>query len=228
MVLNAEKPHILVVDDDDRIRELLKRFLKKNDYIVVSVESADHARGILQKLEFDLIVLDIMMPGTDGVTFAKEIRKSSDIAIILLTARGEADERVEGLMSGVDDYIVKPFEPKELLLRIQVILKRTQKFSQKTVKTIEIGPWLFERDKGVLKNNGQKISLTDTETKLLNLLIASANNPVSRYDLAEKMGVDDNERAVDVYITRLRKKIEIETEDPLLKTVRGKGYLLRV
>jgi two-component system phosphate regulon response regulator OmpR len=230
MLYHAEKTHILVVDDDDRIRDLLRRFLLKQDFIINTAEDAEHAKEILKKFHYDLIVLDVMMPGQDGYGLTQELREQGvDIPIILLTAKGEVEDRIEGLTAGSDDYIIKPFEPKELLLRIQAVLKRTQKYKKPDMKKLQIGGWVYDRENGVLNKGDETITLTDSERNLCNLLIQNANNPVSRHDLAEKLGFADNERSVDVQITRLRKKLQ-DTSKPsqILKTVRGEGYMLKV
>ena len=227
----AEKTHILVVDDDDRIRDLLKRYLQRQDFVVSTAQSAIEAADILKHFSYDLMVLDVMMPGKDGIRYTEEIREQSDLPVILLTAKGEVEDRLAGLSSGADDYLVKPFEPQELLLRIQAVLKRAQKYKVKSSKKVKIGPWVYDRDNKALSHegNGQSVALTDSEGALCNILVEHANNPVSRYDIADKMGLSGNERSIDVQITRLRKKIEDDSRAPaLLKTIRGKGYLLRV
>lgn len=225
-----EKPHILVVDDDDRIRDLLKRFLVKQEYVVNTADSADQAKTILKHFHYDLIVLDVMMPGQDGFSYTEELRaQGNDIPIILLTAKGEVADRIDGLEYGADDYLTKPFEPKELLLRMQAVLRRAHKYKSPEQKKVKIGNWVYDRTNGSLSKDDTSISLTSTEKELSNILIQNANNPVSRYDLAEKMGLAGNERSIDVQITRLRKKLEDDSKSPeILKTVRGKGYLLRV
>ncbi|MAS86760.1 MAG: DNA-binding response regulator [Micavibrio sp.] len=227
----AEKPHILVIDDDDRIRDLLQRFLAKQDYVVSCAENAQQAKEILAGFEYDLLVLDVMMPGQSGFDFLVEMReKGSDLPVILLTAKGEPADRIEGLTIGADDYLVKPFEPKELLLRIQAILKRAHKYKASAQKDVRIGDWLYDREQGVLqKDDGENVALTNSEKQLCEMLIQKANNPVARYDLAEKLGLLENERSIDVQITRLRKKLGDDSKVPrYLKTVRGQGYLLRV
>lgn len=231
MPYDAEKPHILVIDDDDRIRDLLQRFLAKQDYVVSCAENAAQAKEILAGFEYDLLVLDVMMPGQSGFDFLIEMReKGSDLPVILLTAKGESGDRIEGLTIGADDYLVKPFEPKELLLRIQAILKRAHKYKSSAQKDVRIGDWLYDREQGVLqKDDGENVALTNSEKQLCEMLIQKANNPVARYDLAEKLGLVENERSIDVQITRLRKKLGDDSKVPrYLKTVRGQGYLLRV
>ncbi|HCK32642.1 MAG: DNA-binding response regulator [Micavibrio sp.] len=227
----AEKTHILVVDDDDRIRDLLKRYLQRQDFVVSTAQSAMEAEDVLKNFSYDLMVLDVMMPGKDGISYTEEIRKQSDLPVILLTAKGEVEDRLAGLSSGADDYLVKPFEPQELLLRIQAVLKRAQKYKVKSSQKVKIGPWIYDRDNKALSHeaDGQSVALTDSEGALCNILVEHANNPVSRYDIADKMGLSGNERSIDVQITRLRKKIEDDSRTPtLLKTIRGKGYLLKV
>ena len=231
MPFYAEKPHILVVDDDDRIRDLLRRYLLKQDYVVSTAANAFEAEKILKGFVYDLLVLDVMMPGQSGFDFTKTLRdQNNDLPIILLTAKGEVEDRVEGLTIGADDYLVKPFEPKELDLRIQAILKRTQKYKSKESLTVKIGDWAYDRETGILENESESISLTDTEKNLCNILIENANNHVSRYDLADRMGFEEgNERSIDVQITRLRKKLKDNNKPPkILRTIRGKGYSLKV
>lgn len=227
----AEKNHILVVDDDDRIRDLLRRYLQRQDFVVSTAQSAIEAADVLKHFSYDLMVLDVMMPGKDGISYTEEIRTQSDLPVILLTAKGEVEDRLAGLSSGADDYLVKPFEPQELLLRIQAVLNRAHKYKVKSSKKVKIGPWIYDRDNKTLchEADGQSVALTDSEGTLCNILVEHANNTVSRYDIADKMGLSGNERSIDVQITRLRKKIEDDSRTPtLLKTIRGKGYLLKV
>lgn len=230
MLYHTEKTHILVVDDDDRIRDLLRRYLLKQDFIINTAENAEHAKEVLKSFNYDLLVLDVMMPNQSGFELTKELREQGvDTPIILLTAKGEVEDRIEGLSAGSDDYIVKPFEPKELLLRIQAVLKRAQKYKTSSQKKLMIGEWVYDRQGGILEKGTQSVTLTDSERNLCNLLIQNANNPVSRYDLADKLGFVDNERSVDVQITRLRKKLQDTGKSPqILRTVRGQGYSLKV
>lgn len=232
MVLKANMPHILAVDDDDRIRRLLAQYLTRNGYIVVTAEDAAQARAILKKYDFDICILDIMMPGEDGLSLAPYIQKSYDIPVILLTAKTESQDRIAGLETGADDYLPKPFEPKELLLRIQAILKRTQKSAPPTQSQsglLQLDGKTYDMATRVLKNNdGNVIALTDGEGGLLHALAQRVNIPIRREMLAAQLDMDVNDRAVDVQVTRLRKKIEHDPANPtIILTLRGKGYMLK-
>jgi two-component system, OmpR family, phosphate regulon response regulator OmpR len=224
--------HILVVDDDERIRGLLQKFLAKNDYWVTTARDAAHARKLLDGLEFDLLVVDVMMPGEDGLSLTKDLAEKLATPILLLTARGEAEDRIKGLEVGADDYLVKPFEPRELLLRINAILRRVPKPepSQEVPKTLQLGPVRYDMTRGELWRGKDLVRLTATESQLMRLFSARPNEPISRAQLVEDLGRDDGqaqERAVDVQITRLRRKIEADPKTPrYLQTVRGAGYML--
>ncbi|WP_300555181.1 response regulator transcription factor [Maricaulis sp.] len=220
----ADEAHILVVDDDDRIRALLKRFLQERGYRVSTAENASRALATMKALEFDLLVLDVMMPGMDGFEMTEAVRGQSETPIMLLTARGEAEDRIKGLSLGADDYLSKPFEPEELILRINAILRRT-KPAQAAIKRVEFGDWSFDIDREQLSRSGEPVRLTGGESALLAALAASAGQPVSRLALSERTG--SGERAVDVQVTRLRRKLENDPKEPLhLQTVRGEGYRL--
>lgn len=220
----ADEAHILVVDDDDRIRALLKRFLQERGYRVSTAENASRALATMKALEFDLLVLDVMMPGMDGFEMTEAVRDQSETPIMLLTARGEAEDRIKGLSLGADDYLSKPFEPEELILRINAILRRT-KPAQAAIKRVEFGDWSFDIDREQLSRSGEPVRLTGGESALLAALAASAGQPVSRLALSERTG--SGERAVDVQVTRLRRKLENDPKEPLhLQTVRGEGYRL--
>jgi two-component system phosphate regulon response regulator OmpR len=220
----ADEAHILVVDDDDRIRALLKRFLQERGYRVSTAENAGRALATMKALEFDLLVLDVMMPGMDGFEMTEAVRGQSETPIMLLTARGEAEDRIKGLSLGADDYLSKPFEPEELILRINAILRRT-KPAQAAIKRVEFGDWSFDIDREQLSRSGEPVRLTGGESALLAALAASAGQPVSRLALSERTG--SGERAVDVQVTRLRRKLENDPKEPLhLQTVRGEGYRL--
>lgn len=222
----SDKAHILIVDDDDRIRDLLRQFLTKNGFLVVTAKDALEAKDLLSSLCFDLLILDIMMPGEDGYSVAKHIREEDSVPIIFLTAKGEVQDKLEGLMIGADDYITKPFEPKELLLRMEAILRRSAPKKKAQGKN-RIGAWLYDEATGILQSGETEVSLTTVEKKLFAILIEQANEAVSRYDLAASLDLGDNERAIDVQVTRLRKKIEEDPKKPkLLQTVRGEGYML--
>jgi len=224
--------HILIVDDDERIRGLLKKFLSRNGFWVSAARDAAHARRLLEGLEFDLIVLDVMMPGEDGFSLTKSLRETLSTPILLLTAKGDSEDRITGLEAGADDYLSKPFEPKELLLRINAILRRVPKpEAQKEVpKTLHMGGIRYDLTRGELWAGNDLIRLTATESALMRIFSACPNEPVTRAKLVEDLGRDRGqaqERAVDVQITRLRRKIESDPKTPrYLQTVRGAGYML--
>jgi two-component system phosphate regulon response regulator OmpR len=233
MVLKADLPHILAVDDDDRIRRLLAQYLTKNGYIVVTAEDAANAKEILKSFAFDICILDVMMPGENGLDLSDYIRKSYDIPILLLTAMGETEDRIKGLESGADDYLSKPFEPKELLLRLQAILRRSQKNTipqDQKKKILKLNQREYNISSRTIKDNeGRVINLTEGEATLLYALSQKPNIPIRREMLARELGIDSNDRAVDVQITRLRKKIEPDVSNPsVVQTQRGKGYVLMV
>ena len=216
--------HILVVDDDDGIRSLVKKYLNENSYLVTTADSAEKALDKIKIIKFDLIILDIMMPGKNGLEFIKENKKKLDTPIILLTAKGEANERVEGLESGADDYLPKPFEPKELVLRIQNILNKTIKIDQKRV--IEFEDVKIDLNKLLILKNNKEFKINETEKKILEKMINSPGKTFSREDIGQLINLD-KERSIDVIITRLRKKIEIDPKNTkFLQTIRGAGYVL--
>ena len=216
--------NLLVVDDDERIRNLLSQYLIKEGFIVSTASGAEQARKKIQLLKFDLIILDIMMPGDDGLTLTKEIRDNSDIPIILLTAKSGTDSKIEGLEIGADDYLTKPFNPKELLLRILSILKRS-KADDSVDNEIFFGEFTLNIEKRELTKSKERVYLTDREMNLLIALAKSPGQPLNREKLA---GIDEPGRSVDVGINRLRRKIEKDPRMPLwLQTVRGEGYILR-
>jgi two-component system phosphate regulon response regulator OmpR len=224
--------HLLIVDDDERIRDLLKQFLIRHGFLVSAARDSEHARRVLAGLDFDLIVLDVMMPGEDGVSLTKWIRCDRDTPVLLLTAKGETEDRITGLEAGADDYLAKPFEPKELLLRINAILRRTpEPVTQPEMPTVlRLGPVRYDIERGELWNGNDLIRLTATEGQLMRIFAASVGNPVSRAALVGELGRDEaqaQDRAIDVQITRLRRKIEVNPKEPrYLQTVRGSGYLL--
>jgi len=223
-----DAPHILIVDDDRRLRALLNSFLSKNGYRVTAAASAPEARAFLESFEFELIVLDVMMPGESGVHFAEKLRESSDIPILMLTARSEAGDRVRGLEAGVDDYLGKPYEPKELLLRIGSILRRARApaVSRKSDACVKFGPFVFFVERGELRQSDELIRLTERERDILRLLSAADGESVSREALAGP-GTGAHERTIDVQINRLRRKIETDPANPIyLQTARGSGYKL--
>jgi two-component system, OmpR family, phosphate regulon response regulator OmpR len=226
------QPHVLIVDDDARIRELLQKFLARNGFLVTGARDAAHARRLLMGLDFDLMVLDVMMPGEDGLALTASLRETLSTPILLLTARGDADDRIRGLEAGADDYLPKPFEPRELLLRINAILRRVPKPAPLTEppKTLQLGTVRYDVNRGELWRGREIIRLTATEAMLMRIFAARANEPVSRTELVEDLGggvAESQERAIDVQITRLRRKIEADPRAPrYLQTVRGSGYML--
>ncbi|MFO1208158.1 MAG: response regulator [Amaricoccus sp.] len=230
--MSEEQPHVLVVDDDERLRELLRKFLARNGFMVTTARDAAHARRLLEGLEFDLMVLDVMMPGEDGLQLTAGLRETMTTPILLLTARGDADDRIRGLEAGADDYLGKPFEPRELLLRINAILRRVPKPQPKTEppKTLQLGEVRYDMGRGELWRGRDLIRLTATEAMLMRIFAARAHEPVTRQELVEDLGggvAEAQERAVDVQITRLRRKIEEDPKAPrYLQTVRGSGYML--
>ncbi len=229
---DALDAHIMIVDDDERIRGLLQKFLNRNGYWVTAARDAAHARRLLNGLEFDLIVLDVMMPGEDGLTLTRSLRETLTTPILLLTAKGEPSERIMGLEAGADDYLSKPFEPKELLLRINAILRRVPKDTPKVEapKSLLMGDVRYDVTRGELWKGNDIVRLTATESALMRIFSARPHEPVSRAQLVADLGRDDGkaqERAVDVQITRLRRKIESDPKSPrYLQTVRGAGYML--
>jgi two-component system phosphate regulon response regulator OmpR len=224
--------HLLIVDDDARIRELLRKFLMRQGFWVTTARDAAHARKLLEGLEFDLIVLDVMMPGEDGVTFTRALRRAIATPILLLTARGETSDRITGFEAGADDYLPKPFEPKELLLRINAILRRVPaaKGGAEVPMVLHLGPIRYDVGRGELWQGEERVRLTATEAQLMRIFSACPGEAVSRTRLVEQLGRDGGqaqERAVDVQITRLRRKIESDPKQPrYLQTVRGEGYML--
>lgn len=226
------EPHLLIVDDDERIRGLLQKFLMRNGFLVSAARDAAHARRILSGLEFDMIILDVMMPGEDGVSLTKAIRETSATPIMLLTAKGETEDRILGLEAGADDYLGKPFEPKELLLRINAILRRMPEKTDQDAspKVLNLGPIRYDIERGEMWQGDALVRLTATENQLMKIFSACPGEALSRAKLVEDLGRDRGqaqERAVDVQITRLRRKIETDPKQPrYLQTVRGAGYML--
>ena len=216
--------HILVVDDDDGIRSLVKKYLNENNYLVNTANNAEDALEKIEIIEFDLIILDIMMPGKSGLELIKENRKKISTPIILLTAKGEARERIEGLEIGADDYLPKPFEPKELILRIQNILDKTKRNDHKRV--IEFENIKIDLNKQIILKNTTEYKINNTEKTILDKMINNPGKTFSREDIGMLINLD-KERSIDVIITRLRKKIEIDPKNPkFLQTIRGAGYVL--
>ena len=216
--------HILVVDDDDGIRTLVKKYLNENNYLVTTASSAEDALEKIKIIKFDLIILDIMMPGKSGLEFIQENQKKLDTPIILLTAKGEANERIEGLEIGADDYLPKPFEPKELLLRIKNIIEKTKKSDQKRV--IQFENIKIDLNKQIILKENTEYKINNTEKKILEKMINNPGKTFSRENIGVLIELD-KERSIDVIITRLRKKIEIDPKNPkFLQTIRGAGYVL--
>jgi two-component system, OmpR family, phosphate regulon response regulator OmpR len=230
--MSETQAHVLVVDDDARIRGLLQKYLARNGFWVTAARDAAHARRLLEGLDFDLLVLDVMMPGEDGLALTASLRERLTTPILLLTARGDADDRIRGLEAGADDYLPKPFEPRELLLRINAILRRIPKPDAKPAppKTLHLGEVRYDLSRGELWRGRDAIRLTATEGLLMRILASRPHEPVTRAELVEDLGSgtgEVQERAVDVQITRLRRKIEEDPKAPrYLQTVRGAGYML--
>ncbi len=227
-----DSPHILVVDDDARLRELLRKFLSDRGFRVTTAGNSAEAEARLGSLAFDMIVLDVMMPGETGIDLTRRLRQRNSVPILLLTARNESQDRIAGLSSGADDYLAKPFEPDELLLRIQAILRRVPPPSV-AAPEIRFGPFRFDVGREELLQvdsaaTEQPVRLTAAEASLLKVLAAKPNAPVSRQELLQQSRISGNERTVDVQVTRLRRKIEQDPRLPrYLQTVRGAGYVLR-
>ena len=218
------KAHILVVDDDDRIRDLVKQYLNENNYLITTASNAEDAKKKMDTIKFDLIVLDIMMPGKSGLEFTVENKDKLYTPIILLTAKGEAEERIHGLEVGADDYLAKPFEPKELILRIKNILNKTK--SKNIKRLIEFGSVKVDLSKNLILKNKKEYKINNTEKTILELMINSPGKSFSRDEIGKIINLD-KERSIDVIITRLRKKIEKDPKNPkFLQTLRGEGYVL--
>ena len=222
--MKKSKAHILIVDDDDRIRELVKQYLNDYDYLVTTANSAEDAKKKIDIIKFDLIVLDIMMPGQSGLEFINENKKKIGTPIILLTAKGEATDRIEGLEIGADDYLAKPFEPKELILRIRNILEKTKSKSQKRV--VNFSNVNIDLNKLLIIKNNKEFKINNTEKIILEKMINSPGQTCTREEIGKLINLY-KERSIDVIITRLRKKIEDDPKNPkYLQTIRGAGYVL--
>ena len=218
------KAHILIVDDDERIRELVKQYLNDNEYLVTTANNAEDAKEKVDIIKFDIIILDIMMPGQSGLDFTNENKKKINTPIILLTAKGEASERIEGLEVGADDYLAKPFEPKELVLRIKNILDKTKNKNQKRV--VNFSNINIDLNKLLIIKNNKEIKINNTEKVILEKMINSPGETFTREGIGKLINLD-KERSIDVIITRLRKKIETNPKNPkFLQTIRGAGYVL--
>jgi two-component system phosphate regulon response regulator OmpR len=222
--MGTQNAHILIVDDDDRIRQLLKRFLMTKNYGVSTAKDAAEARELIDAIDFDLLIFDIMMPGEDGISLTKFVRNERNTPILLLTARGETTDRIEGLSAGADDYLPKPFEPEELALRIANILRRVKPAPVQTAMTF--GDTTYDLTRDELKREGQIIRLTETEKSLMRELATRTGAVVTREELARKAGVAAD-RSIDVQVARLRRKLEPNSAEPMyLQTIRGQGYRL--
>ena len=218
------KIHILIVDDDNRIRDLLKDYLSENKYIVSTAENADQAKERLKYLKFDIIILDVMMPGQNGYELTKDIKEQIKVPIILLTAKGEVENRIKGLELGADDYIGKPFEPKELLLRIKNIINKNNKIDSMTSHSV--GAAIIDLNKMTVNLNNKSKKINNTEKKVLLEMLANPGITYTREEIGKISGISQ-ERSIDVMITRLRQKIEINPKNPkYLQTIRGSGYVL--
>jgi two-component system, OmpR family, phosphate regulon response regulator OmpR len=219
--------HILVVDDDDRLRRLLQRYLTEHGYHVSTAASADEAKASLKNFAFDLMVLDVMLPGQNGISLTNELRDQVDLPILLLTALGESDDRVNGLAAGADDYLVKPFDPRELLLRIATILRRATP-AVPSAGPLRFGPFTFDPEGAVLWRGDERVHLTDAELSLLQVLAEQPGVPVGREELGRRSRVSGSDRAIDTQVARLRRKLEPDPRRPHhLLTKRGEGYVLK-
>lgn len=220
------EPHLLVVDDDERIRALLQRYLTSNGFRVSAAADASEARALMKSFAFDLLILDVMMPGETGLELTKSVRAQSQMPILLLTARGTPDDRIAGFEEGADDYLPKPFEPRELVLRCGALLRRTTPPARSPHREVKMGEALFDPERGELRRKGRPVKLTTSEVSLLKLFATNAGRSFSRADLCARLGVA-LERTIDVQVTRLRRKIEEDPKLPLyIQTVRGVGYVL--
>lgn len=230
--MNSDLAHILVVDDDTRLRNLLKEFLADNGYRVTTAKTAECAKDFQKSIEFDLLILDRMMPGQDGLSFARELDGDQNVPILMLTAMSEIEDRIDGLEAGVEDYLTKPFEPRELLLRIKTILRRTQtdliEDKELIPSKILLGDFCFDPRRSLLSSANGLTKLTSAEASLLIALAAQPGVVQSRLELTQICDIEGGERSIDVQVTRLRRKFEKDPKTPrYLQTVRGRGYVLR-
>jgi two-component system, OmpR family, phosphate regulon response regulator OmpR len=222
----ADNPHLLVVDDDQRLRALLQKYLSANGFRVTAAADAEEARALMKSMAFDLLILDVMMPGENGLDLTRSVRAQSQVPILILTARGESEDRIAGLEYGADDYLPKPFEPRELVLRCGSLLRRSAAPQASPHREVKMGEAVFDPERGELRRKGKPVRLTSSEAALLKLFAANAGRPFSRVDLCSRLGVA-LERSIDVQVTRLRRKIEEDPKLPLyIQTVRGVGYVL--
>ena len=227
--MRLDLPHILIVDDDKRILQLINDYLIKNNFRISTADNALKAREKIENIEFDLIILDIMMPGESGLKLTDTLKKNNfKTPILLLSALGNADDRIKGLEIGANDYLAKPFEPKELLLRMKNLIKKN-KYNKQKKKIVKFGPYTFNLKKEILKKNGKIFILTSSEAKLLYILAKNDGKPIIRYNLSKILNIPNTSRALDVQITRLRNKIENNKKFPTyIQTVRGRGYVLKI
>jgi two-component system, OmpR family, phosphate regulon response regulator OmpR len=222
----SDNPHLLVVDDDQRLRSLLQRYLSANGFRVTAAADAAEARTLIRSIAFDGLILDIMMPGESGLDLAADLRAQSDVPILMLTARGEPEDRITGLERGADDYLGKPFEPRELMLRLTALIRRARNAQPPPHREIHMGQCIFDSERGELRRAGKRVRLTSSEAQLLKLFAANAGRPFSRASLCSRLNIQ-LERSVDVQVTRLRRKIEEDPKLPLyIQTIRGIGYVL--
>jgi len=222
----ADNSHLLVVDDDERLRALLQRYLSSNGFRVSAAADAAEARALMKSIAFDLLIVDWMMPGESGLDFTRSVRTNSQVPILMLTARGEPGDRIAGLEHGADDYLPKPFEPRELVLRCEALLRRTTPAARSPHRAVKMGEAVFDPERGELRRMGKPVKLTTSESALLKLFADNAGRSFSRTDLCTRLGVT-LERSIDVQVTRLRRKIEEDPKLPLyIQTVRGVGYML--
>jgi two-component system phosphate regulon response regulator OmpR len=226
-LLNAlSEHHLLVVDDDEKLRSLLQRYLTGNGFRVTTAPNAADAQALMKGIAFDLLIVDVMMPGESGIELTRKVRNNSQVPILILTARGEPEDRIQGLEHGADDYLPKPFEPRELVLRVGALLRRSVPPRRSAHAEVHMGDAVFDPERAQLKRKGKPVHLTSSESQLLHLFAANAGRAFSRSDLCARLGVT-LERSIDVQVTRLRKKIEEDPKLPLyLQTVRGVGYVL--
>jgi two-component system phosphate regulon response regulator OmpR len=222
----SDNPHLLVIDDDQRLRSLLQRYLSANGFRVTAAADAAEARALIRSIAFDGLILDIMMPGESGLDLAADLRAQSDVPILMLTARGEPEDRITGLERGADDYLGKPFEPRELMLRLTALIRRARNAQPPPHREIHMGQCIFDSERGELRRAGKRVKLTSSEAQLLKLFAANAGRPFSRASLCTRLNIQ-LERSVDVQVTRLRRKIEEDPKLPVyIQTIRGIGYVL--
>lgn len=228
-ILQEAPSHILVVDDDVRLRQLLHDYLTRAGFWVTTAADAAAAREMLARLRFDLAILDVMMPGEDGLSLGRSVRENSELPMLFLTARGDATDRIAGLRTGADDYLSKPFEPEELILRINAILRRRSAATAVPQSEYQLGSWQWLPELGELHAENEAVKLSDMENKLLRALAARPGVPQSREDLAAHMGIQTASRSIDVMVVRLRRKLGDDPQMPrILQTLRGQGYVLRI